>query len=73
MPDTAIDAGSVVWLTRLPEGCPALTLPAGPASLDDLTHRFFPCSLQRWLLELLENATDEAPLAVSIHRPDSGL
>ena len=72
MPDTAIDAGTVVWLARLPDGCPALTLPAAPASLDDLTRRFFPCSLQRWLLELLEAAADDAPPAVSIYHADRG-
>ena len=61
MPNTAIDAGLVVWLARLPDGCPALTLPAGDGSLADLTRRYFPCSLQRWLIDLLESTTDDQP------------
>ena len=64
MPDSAIDAGPVVWLACLPDGCPGLTRPADPQSLDELTRRFFPCSLQRWLLDLLETAADDPRVVV---------
>ena len=59
MPDSAIDTGQVVWLTCVPDASPSLTRLAGPQALDELTRRFFPCSLQRWLLALLEGAPDD--------------
>ncbi len=58
MPETTVDAGHVVWLAWLPEALPGHARPAGPEALDELTRRFFPCSLQRWLLDLLDSPAD---------------
>jgi len=43
MPHSIIDAGSVSWVVRLPEGPAGVALPACPESLQLLAERYLGC------------------------------